>query len=66
VGLTVPDPFQIIDNIRRRVEGAMKILGVFSKPLFVGVMEGIRSEYNIMQEVPVTRRRTRSHNPQDE
>jgi len=37
---------------------------VFTHPLFVGIMEGIRSEYIIMQEEPVARRRTRSHSPQ--
>jgi len=39
---------------------------VFSNPVIAGIMEGIRSEYNILQEVSVPRRRTRSHSPQEE
>ena len=62
----LPNPFQIIDNIRRKVEGAMEIPDVFSNPLVIGVMEGIQFEYSIMQEVPVPRRRIMSHSPQED
>jgi hypothetical protein len=59
------DPFQIIGNIRVKVESAMGHPDVFSNPVVVGIMEGILSEYIILQEVSVLRRRSTSHSPQE-
>jgi hypothetical protein len=61
-----PNPFQIIGNIRARVESAMGHHDVFSNPVVAGIMDGIRSEYNILQDVPVPRRRSKSHSPQEQ
>jgi len=58
-----PDLFQVIGNIRVRVESALGVPDVFSNPLVLGIMEGIRAEYSVLEEVPVSRRRTRSHSP---
>jgi len=60
-----PDPFQIISIIKARVESAMAVLDVFSNPLVLGIMEGIRSKYSVLEEVLIPRRRTRSHSPQE-
>jgi len=47
-----PDPFQIIGNIRARVEDAMEISDVTSNPLFFGILEGIQSNYTVFDDVP--------------
>ena len=60
----VSDPLQIIDNVKSIVDSAMEVPDVFINPPFAGIMEGIQSEYCMMQEEPVPRRRTRSHSPQ--
>jgi len=57
----ISDPLQIIDNIRAIVDSVMSPPDVFSHPLFVGIMEGIRSEYNMMQKKSVPQRWTMSH-----
>ena len=59
-----PDPFQVIDNIRARVENAMGIPDVVSNPLFFSILEGIWSIYTMFEEVLVPRRRSRS--PQEQ
>jgi len=57
----VPDPLQIIDNIKHRADIAMTHPDVFTHSLFADIMEGIQSEYSMMQEESVPRRRTRVH-----
>jgi len=57
---------QIISNISARVESAMGVPYVFSNSVVAGIMDGIWSEYSILQEVSVSRRRTRSDSPQNE
>ena len=37
----LPDPFQIIGNIRAKVESTMGVSDVFSNPLVLDIMEGI-------------------------
>jgi hypothetical protein len=54
-----PDPFQVIDNIRARVENAMGIPDVVSNPLFFGILEDIRSNYTVFEEVLAPRSRSR-------
>ena len=54
----VPDPLQIIENIKRIVDSAMEFPNVFSNLLVVGIMEGIRSEYSMLQEESVPQMRT--------
>jgi hypothetical protein len=44
----IPDPLQIIDNIRHRVDSAMEVPDVFSNSLIAGIMDGIQSEHNMM------------------
>jgi hypothetical protein len=61
--IQIPDPLNIIANIRARVDSAMGHPDVFSSPLFTGVLQGIQSEYVILQEESVSQRRTRSHSP---
>jgi len=61
----VPDPLEIIENIRRKLDSAMSYPNVFTHSLFVGIMEGIQSEYSMLQEKSVARRRTKSHSPQE-
>jgi len=39
----VPDPLQIIENIRRWVDSAMGVPDVFGNPLVADIMEGILS-----------------------
>jgi len=46
--IELPDPLQIIDNIKRIMDSVMSHPDVVTHPLFTGIMEGIRSEYNIM------------------
>lgn len=48
------------------MEGAMEIPDVSSNPPVLGVMEGIWPEYSILQEVSVPRRRSMSHNLQQD
>jgi len=60
-----PDPLQIIDNIKCRVHSVMENPDVFWHPLFAGIMEGILSEYSMMQEESVPRRRTKSRSLQE-
>jgi hypothetical protein len=55
-----PDPLQIIISMRARVEHAMEIPKVASNPLFFSILEGLRSDYTVFHEVPVSRRRSRS------
>ena len=59
-----PDLFQIIGNIRARMENAMGIHDVTSNPLFSGILEGIRSDYTMFNEVPPPWRRSRSSREQ--
>jgi len=59
-----PDPFQIIDNIRAKVESAMGHPDVFSNPVVAGIMEGIRSEYSMLEEVSAPQ--SRSHSPRED
>jgi hypothetical protein len=54
-----PSPFQIINNIRVRVESAMEVPDVFSNPLVLCIMEGIRGEYSVLEEVWAPQRRSR-------
>jgi len=58
-----PDPFQIIQNIRARVDSAMGVPDVFLNPIVIDIMKGIRYEYIVLEEVPVPQRRTRSYSP---
>jgi len=44
----------------------MGVPDVFENPIVSSIMEGIRSEYSIMQEVSVPRSRTMSYSPQEE
>jgi len=60
-----PDPFQIIGNIGAKVESAMGVPDVFSNPIVLGIMEGIRAKYRVLEEVSAPRRRSRSHSPQE-
>jgi len=46
------NPLQIIDNIRCIVDSAMEVPDVFADPLVAAIMEGIWSEYRILQEEP--------------
>jgi len=59
-----PDPYQIISNIRARVDGAMGHPDVFRNPEEVmRLMQGIQSEWSILEQMSAPRRRSRS--PQD-
>ena len=40
-------------------------LDVFSNSFVAGIIEGIQSEYSMLQEEPVPWRRTRSHSPHE-
>jgi len=55
-----PDPRQVISTIRDKVEHALQILEVVSNPLFLGILEGLRSDYTVFDQQPVPRRRSRS------
>jgi len=63
--LLLSRPNKFLTHFKAIVDSAMSHPNVFTSPLFVDIMEGIRSEYNIIQEEPVSRRRTRSHSPQE-
>lgn len=59
-----PDPYQIINNIRARVDGAMGHPAVFHNPEeIMRLMQGIQSEWSMLEQVPAPRRRSR--NPRD-
>jgi hypothetical protein len=55
-----PGPFHIIGNIRAIMEHAMGIPDVVSNPLFFSILEGIRSDFTVFDEVSALRRRSRS------
>ena len=61
-----PDPLQVISSMSARVEHAMEILEVVSNPLFFSILDGLRTEYNVFDQEPVPRRRSRSHSPQEQ
>jgi hypothetical protein len=44
----------------------MGVPDVFSNPLVLGIMEGIRAEYSMLEEVSAPRRRSRSHSPHED
>jgi len=54
------DPFQVIGSMRGRVEHALQIPEVVSNPLFMSILEGLRSDYTMFDQVPAPRRRSRS------
>jgi hypothetical protein len=58
-----PDPYQIISNIRARVDSAIGHPNVFGNPEVLRIMQGIQSEWSMLEQVPTPRRRSRS--PQD-
>ena len=55
-----PNPLQVISSMRARVEHAMEIPEVTSNPLFFSILEDLRSDYIVFDEVPVPRRRSSS------
>jgi len=55
-----PDPRQVISTMRERVEHALQILDVVLNPLFLGILEGLLSDYIMFYQQPVLRRRSRS------
>jgi len=55
-----PDSYQIINNIRARVDSAMGHPDVFGNPEVLRIMQGIQSEWSVMEHIPPPRRRTRS------
>jgi len=55
-----PDPFQVIGSMRGIVEHALQIPKVVSNPLFLRILEGLRSDYTVFDQVPAPRRRSRS------
>jgi len=56
-----PDPYQIISNIKDRVEGAMAHPVVFHNPKeVIRLMQGIQSEWSMLEQMPAPRRRSRS------
>jgi len=59
-----PDPLQVINNMRGRVEHAMQIPEVVSNPLFFSILEGLWIDYSVFDNQQVPRRRSRSHSPQ--
>jgi len=57
----LPDPFQVIQNIRAVVDGAMDgIPDVYSNHVFARVMETIRQQYRVLEDVSTPHRRSRS------
>jgi hypothetical protein len=60
------DPFQIIRNIRVIGDSATGVPDVYSNPTVVGIMESIRVEYSVLEEVLAPRRRSRSHSSQEQ
>ncbi|RHN49885.1 putative protein-serine/threonine phosphatase [Medicago truncatula] len=61
-----PDPLQVINNMRVRVEHAMEIPEVASNPLFFNILEGLLSDYIVFDKEPVPRRRSRSPRVQEQ
>jgi len=62
-----PDPLQTIQNIRAVVDISMVgIPYVYTNPVVARVMETIRQQYRILEEVFAPRRRTRSHSSQEQ
>jgi len=56
-----PNPYQIINNIRARVEGAMGHHDVFHNlEEVIRLMQGIQSEWSMLEQMPAPRRRSRS------
>jgi len=56
-----PDPYQIINNIRARVDGAMGHHVVFRNlEEVMRLMQGIQSEWSMLEQIPAPRRRSRS------
>jgi len=56
-----PDPYQIINNIRVRVDSAIVHPDVFHNPEEVmRLMQGIQSEWSMLEQMPALRRRSRS------
>ena len=57
-----PDPYQIINNIISRVDGAMGHPAVFHNPEeVIRLMRGIQSEWSMMEQMSAPRRRSRVH-----
>jgi hypothetical protein len=54
------DPLQVIGSMRARVEHALEIPEVVSNPLFFSILEGLRFDYTVFDEVSAPRRRSRS------
>jgi len=56
-----PDPYQIICNIRARVDGAIGHHDVFHNPEeVIRLVQGIRSEWSMLEQMSAPRRRSRS------
>ena len=55
-----PDPYQIIGNIRARMDGAMAHPDVFSNPEVLRMMQGSQSEWSMMEQMPAPQRRSGS------
>ena len=56
-----PDLYQIIRNIRARVDNTMGHPDVFRNPEEVmRLMQGIQSEWSMLEQIPAPRRRSRS------
>jgi len=55
-----PDSYQIISNIRARVDSAMGHPDVFGNPEVLRIMQGIQSEWSMMEQMSAPRRRSRS------
>ena len=45
-----PDPRQVLSTMRDRVEHTLQIPEVVSNPLFLGILEGIRSDYIVFDQ----------------
>jgi len=52
-----PDPRQVLSTMQYRVEHALQILEVVSNPLFLGILEGLRSDYIVFDQcnTPISR-----------
>ena len=55
-----PDPYQIISNIRARVDSAMGHPDVFGNPEVLRMMQGIQSKWSMLEQMPTLWRRRRS------
>jgi len=56
-----PDPYQIINNIKARVDTAMGHPDVFHKPEeAMRLMQGIQSEWSMLEQMSAPRWRSRS------